>query len=254
VRAVAALARRSARSGSGRFLIEGPQGVRELIRYAAATVVDVYLTPDARARHAAIVSAAYAAGCFVHDVTDEVLAAMADAETPQGVLAVAQWEPPTLAAVLAGGPRLLVLLVEVRDPGNAGTVIRAADAAGADAVLVTGSSVDVLSPKVVRSTVGSLFHLPIVTGLDAAATLEALGEGGIRTFATQGAAPVRLPELDLSGPHAWVLGNEAHGLPEAIAAACDERVAIPIYGKAESLNVAMAATVCLYASATAQRR
>lgn len=254
MRAVAALARRSARFGSGRFLIEGPQGVRELIRYAAATVVDVYLTPDARARHAAIVSAAYAAGCFVHDVTDEVLAAMADAETPQGVLAVAQWEPPTFASVLAGGPRLLVLLVEVRDPGNAGTVIRAADAAGADAVLVTSNSVDVLSPKVVRSTAGSLFHLPVVTGLDARATLEALSAGGIRTFATQGEAPVRLPELDLSGPHAWVLGNEAHGLPEAIAAACDERVAVPIYGKAESLNVAMAATVCLYASATAPRR
>lgn len=163
MRGVAALARRSVRSDTGRFLVEGPQAVRELIRYAAPSVVDVYVTPDGRARHAEIYSAAYAAGCFVHDVTDEVLAAMADADTPQGMVAVAQQPVVGLADVLDGA-RLLVLLHEVRDPGNLGTVIRGADATGADAVLVTANSVDAFSPKVIRSGAGSHFHVPVVAG------------------------------------------------------------------------------------------
>ncbi|HPF79451.1 TrmH family RNA methyltransferase [Nostocoides australiense] len=252
MRAVAALARRSVRAGSGRFLVEGPQGVRELVRYAAPSVVDLYVTAAAAQRYAALVESASAAGVFVHSVSDEVLAAMADAETPQGMLAVAQQPEPTLADVLAASPRLLVLLQEVRDPGNLGTVIRAADASGADAVLVTDSSVDVFSPKVVRSTAGSLFHLPVVTGLDAEATLAEVASHGIRTLATEGEAALTLPHVDLAGRHCWVLGTEAQGLPDHLAAACAERVSIPIYGKAESLNLAMAATICLYASAAAQ--
>ncbi|MFN8098051.1 MAG: RNA methyltransferase [Dermatophilaceae bacterium] len=251
MRAVAALARRSARSAGGRFLVEGPQGVRELVRHAASSVVDLYVTVDGRARHPEIVETAYAAGCFVHDVTDDVLAAMADAENPQGMLAVAQWAPVALESVLAAAPRLLALLVEVRDPGNLGTVVRAADAVGADAVLVTRNSVDVTSPKVVRSTAGSLFHLPVVTGLDAEATVVALEARGIRTYATEGGAATRLPDVDLLTPHAWVMGTEATGLPPALAARCTDRISIPVHGLAESLNLAMAATICLYASATA---
>ena len=190
-----------------------------------------------------------AAHLWVHEVTPEVLAAMAETDAPQGVLAVVDTAAPALEDVLAAGPRLLVLLTHVRDPGNAGTVIRGADAAGADAVLVSAASVDVESPKVVRSTAGSLFHLPVVTGLDVAATLAALAAHGIRTCAADGAGTTLLPDADLTGPHCWVMGNEAWGLDEEVRAACDDVVRVPIHGRAESLNLAMAATVCLYASA-----
>lgn len=251
VRMVAALARRSARSGSGRFLVEGPAGCRELVRYAAEQVVDLYVTPAARERYPEIVEPAQAAGCYVHEATDEVLAAMADADTPQGLIAVARWRAPSLGEILDARPRLLVLLAQVRDPGNAGTVIRAADAAGADAVLLTANSVDVLSPKVVRSTAGSLFHLPVVAGLDTTATLARLRSASILTYAADGRARHTVEDVALTAAHAWVLGNESWGLPPEVAEACDDVVAIPMYGKAESLNLAMAATVCLFASARA---
>ncbi|WP_367616025.1 TrmH family RNA methyltransferase [Phycicoccus avicenniae] len=165
------------------------------------------------------------------------------------MLAVVDDDPASLDDVLARGPRLLVLLTHVRDPGNAGTVVRGADAAGADAVLVSAASVDVRSPKVVRSSAGSIFHLPVVTGLDVAASLDRLRSAGVRTLAADGAGTTLLPHADLSGPHCWVMGNEAWGLPEETRAACDDVVRVPIHGLAESLNLAMAATVCLYTSA-----
>ena len=175
VRSVRALSKRPVRERTGRFAVEGPQGVREAVRYAASRVRDVYLTTEALTRYADdIVEPARAAGLHVHEVTPEVLAAMAETDAPQGVLAVVDTATDDLGAVLDAGPRLLVLLTHVRDPGNAGTVIRGADAAGADAVLVSAASVDVHSPKVVRSTAGSLFHLPVVTGLDVTATLQRL--------------------------------------------------------------------------------
>lgn len=255
VRSVRALSKRPVRDRAGRFAVEGPQGVREAVRYAAPRVRDVYVTPDALERYADdIVAPARAAGLWVHEVTPEVLAAMSDTDAPQGVLAVVDTAPGHLDAVLDAGPRLLVLLTHVRDPGNAGTVIRGADAAGADAVLVSEGSVDVHSPKVVRSTAGSLFHLPVVTGLDVVATLERLREHGIRTYAADGSGPTLLPDADLAVPHCWVTGNEAWGLDAAVRAACDDVVRVPIHGRAESLNLAMAATVCLYASAGQQAR
>ncbi len=250
VRSVRALSKRPVRLRTGRFVVEGPQGVREAVRYAAARVRDVYLTPEALDRYADdIVEPARAAGLWVHEVTPEVLAAMAGTDAPQGVLAVVETAADDLDTVLDAGPRLLVLLAHVRDPGNAGTVIRGADAAGADAVLVSGASVDVHSPKVVRSTAGSLFHLPVVTGVDVVATIQRLREHGIRTLAADGRGGTLLPDADLSGPHCWVLGNEAWGLDTEVTDACDDVVRVPIHGRAESLNLAMAATVCLYASA-----
>jgi TrmH family RNA methyltransferase len=250
VRSVRALSKRPVRDRTGRFAVEGPQGVREAVRYAASRVRDVYLTPDAVERYADdIVEPARAAGLWVHEVTPEVLAAMAETDAPQGVLAVVDTATDDLATVLDAAPRLLVLLTHVRDPGNAGTVIRGADAAGADAVLVSEASVDVHSSKVVRSTAGSLFHLPVVTGLDVAATLQRLREHGIRTYAADGSGSTLLPAADLSVPHCWVMGNEAWGLAAEVREACDDVVRVPIHGRAESLNLAMAATVCLYASA-----
>lgn len=254
VRSVRALSRRSVRQRAGRFVVDGPQGVREAVRHAAGRVDDIYLTSEAQERHAQLVAAARATGIRLHEVSADVLAALVDTETPQGLVAVVRDERVELADVLALGPRLLVLLTHVRDPGNAGTVIRGADAAGADAVLVSTGSVDVTSPKVVRSTAGSLFHLPVVTGLDIAATLGTLRAHGIRTLAADGSGSTLLGDADLDHPHAWVMGNEAWGLPEEIRGACDEVVRVPIHGKAESLNLAMAATVCLYASAGVLRR
>jgi RNA methyltransferase, TrmH family len=252
VKAVRALSRRSVRLRTGRFLAEGPQSVREAVRHRPREVVDVYLTPPAAARHPEVVEEAAAACLPVHEVTDEVLAAMADTPAPQGLLAVCRAPEATLDDVLARRPRLLVLLSNVRDPGNAGTVIRGADAAGADAVLVSDSSVDVHAPKVVRSSAGSLFHLPVVTGLPVEGTIDRLRAAGVRVLAADGSGSTLLPDVDLRPAHAWVMGNEAWGLPEEVRERCDLVVRVPIHGLAESLNLAMAATVCLYASAGAR--
>ncbi len=252
VRSVRGLSRRSARERTDRFLVEGPQGVREAVRCAPELVLDVYATEGGTRACADVVDEAAAAGLHVHEVSDEVLAAMADTATPQGLLAVCRRPRAELTDVLAARPRLLVVLAHVRDPGNAGTVIRAADAAGADAVLVTDGSVDVLAPKVVRSTAGSLFHLPVVTGLPAAEVLDALGGAGVSRYAADGSGASTVAEVDRTGPHAWVLGNEAWGLEEDVRQRCDAVVRVPIHGRAESLNLAMAATVVLYASAAAQ--
>ena len=254
VRSVAALQKRPVRERTGRFAVEGPQGVREAVRHAPHRVRDLYVTREAADRYAAdIVAPARAADLWVHEVTPEVLAAMSDADAPQGMLAVVDDDPATLEDVLAAGPRLLVLLTHVRDPGNAGTVVRGADAAGADAVLVSSGSVDVRSPKVVRSTAGSSFHLPVVTGLDVPDALAAVRRAGLRVLAADGAGSTLLPDADLAGPHCWVMGNEAWGLPEDLRAQCDDVVRVPIHGLAESLNLAMAATVCLYTSAGVHR-
>ncbi len=174
---------------------------------------------------------------------------MADAQTPQGLLAVCRIPVADLDEVLAAGPRVVGVLAHVRDPGNAGTVIRAADAAGADAVIVSEGSVDAYAPKVVRSTAGSLFHLPVISGMPVATVVERMRAAGLTVLAADGAGEHTVDEVDLERPHAWLFGNEAWGLTEEDRALADEVVRVPIHGRAESLNLAMAATVCLYASA-----
>jgi TrmH family RNA methyltransferase len=234
--------------------LEGPQVVREVLAHRPELVTELYLTPDAFDRHAALVAAAQDAEVDVELATEAALSAMADTQTPQGVVAVARQAPVRLRDAVDADSRLVVLLDEVRDPGNAGTIIRAADAAGADAVIQTGSSVDPYNPKVVRATTGSLFHLRVVTGVSLEAAVEQVHDAGLAVLAADMAGDP-LPSLAdaLAAPTAWLFGNEAHGLSAVARALADRTVAVPIYGSAESLNLATAAAVCLYASAFAQR-
>lgn len=256
VKRVAGLAGRSARSRSGLMLVEGPQAVRELVVHRGGQVRDVYLTPRASAQHPDIVGAAEAVTRWVHEVTEEVARAMSS--DAQGVLAVAREQ-----AVADGAPRPgggpVVVLARAQDPGNAGTIIRTADAMGASRVVLTPGSVDVRNPKVVRASAGSVFHLPVATGVELPALVDSLHEGGTVVMGTSGQdgsldLTDLLDEVVLRGdgaltvPHAWVFGNEAQGLDPEEEDACDVLVRIPMSGPAESLNVSSAAAMCLFAS------
>lgn len=246
---MAKLAKRDARSKTGLFLLEGPQAVEEALRFRPELLADRYVTKDAAERHPALAEGA-------HLVTPQVLEAMADTVTPQGIIAVCRQFPVSVSDIVASGPRLVAVLEEVRDPGNAGTIIRAADAAGADAVVLTGRSVDLYNPKVVRATTGSIFHLPVaMTGVLADA-LGSLRASGLQVLA----ADIKGDDLlaarragVLAAPTAWLFGNEARGLDDEQLALADRAIAVPIYGQAESMNLATAASVCLYESAFAQR-
>ncbi len=276
VKRVHRLARRVGRERAGRFLAEGPQAVREAVAAHAVSgdVVDeLFATSAAADRHPELLGQAAAAGLTVTGATDAVMAAMTGTVSPQGLLAVCRTVDrpldPVLDAVLdpAALP-LVAVLAHVRDPGNAGTVVRAADAAGAAAVVLTDASVDVHNPKVVRSTAGSLFHLPLCQGASLPDVVAALRRRGLVVLAADGSGDVDLDDLLddaerdesalLRRPTAWVLGNEAWGLDDDARALADAVVRVPLRGGAESLNLAMAATVCLYGSAraltTAQRR
>lgn len=254
VRAVAKLTKRSARQETGLFLLEGPQAAREVLRYRPDTLVELFATPSAMERHADVREAAAEAGIDVVFTTEPVLDAMADTVTPQGIVAVARQSPTSLKDVFADSPRLIAICEEVRDPGNLGTIIRAADAAGADAVILTGRTVDPYNPKVVRSTTGSLFHLPIVVGIDLPDAIERAHAAGVRVIAADvGGEDFLAHRARLAEPTAWLFGNEARGLEEEALARADLALRLPIYGSAESLNLATAASVCLYESAFAQR-
>ncbi|HVN11644.1 MAG TPA: RNA methyltransferase [Kineosporiaceae bacterium] len=274
VRAVRRLSARSARSArrrEGGFVVEGPQAVTEaVVAHADALsagrrglLLAVYATADAAERHAGVLAVATAGGCPPRIATPEVLAAMGDTVTPQGLLAVCRLVDVPLSRVLGGPPRLVAVLAHVRDPGNAGTVLRAADAAGADGVVVTDASVDVHNPKAVRASAGSLFHLPVTTGVPLADAVTALRRAGLAVLAADVAGGEDLDHLQdaadrgagpLAGPVAWVFGNEAWGLPDEALGDVDAVVRVPVHGRAESLNLATAATVCLYATARAHRR
>jgi TrmH family RNA methyltransferase len=191
-------------------------------------------------------------------VSREVLGAMAETVTPQGLLGVAPLLDVDLSTALRGAPRLVAVLEAVSDPGNAGTVVRTADAAGADAVVLTDGSTDPHGGKCVRASAGSLWHLPVVSGPTVAATVEAARAAGLQILATSGRPDSDdLDELADEGvlerPTAWLLGNEAAGLSGPALASADRTVRVPIHGRAESLNLATAAALCLYASARAQR-
>jgi TrmH family RNA methyltransferase len=262
VTSVRRLAKRAFRARERRFVAEGPQAVREAVAAATAgtpgAVHDVFVTPDAAERHADLVAAARSAGLDVTVATVEVVGALSQTVTPQGVVAVCGFLDVSLESVLAASPRLVAVMAHVRDPGNAGTVLRAADAAGADAVVFTDASVDPYNSKCVRASAGSLWHLPVVVGVPSDALFPALRGAGLTVLAADGGGARDLDDAEdgglLDAPTAWVFGNEAWGLPAETVARCDEAVRVPIHGRAESLNLATAAAVTLYASARAHRR
>lgn len=253
---MAKLAKRDARSQTGLFLLEGPQAVSEALEYRPELLVDLFATPTALEKHAELARAASAAGLEVEFVTEHVLDAMADTVTPQGVIAVCRQFPTSIKDILAAEPKLIAVLEEVRDPGNAGTIIRAADAAGADAVILSGRSVDLYNPKVVRATTGSLFHVPVAVGAELVDVVARVKTAGLQVIAAdiKGADLLAARKAGaLAAPTAWVFGNEARGLSDEHYALADWVITVPIYGHAESMNLATAASVCLYESAFAQR-
>jgi TrmH family RNA methyltransferase len=180
-------------------------------------------------------------------VDDRALGSLSESVSPGGVVALCRYVDVPLAEALAGA-RLVAICADVRDPGNAGTVIRCADAAGADAVVLAGSSVDAYNAKTVRASAGSLFHLPVSVERSAEAAVRAAKDAGLTVLAADGAGETRLYDAP-AGPTAWLFGNEAWGLPADLADLADHRVAIPIHGRAESLNLSTAAALCLYESA-----
>jgi TrmH family RNA methyltransferase len=238
------LHRRPERSGRRCFLADGPKAVEGAL--GAGVVVEVFATADAAHQYADLL-----ADAPVTLVDDRAMGGLSDSVNPAGLVAVCRF----LDGELPPAPRLLSICADVRDPGNAGTVIRTSDAAGAEAVFLAGDSVDPYNPKTVRATVGSLFHLPVVLERDPAAAVRRAQAAGLTVLAADGGGEVDLFAADelLARPTAWLFGNEAWGLPEELAALADHRVSIPILGGAESLNLATAAAVCLYASARAQR-
>lgn len=258
IRDVARLRKRADRVESGLFLLEGPQSLREALTYRPETVFEIFATPTAWEKYADVRELAEGS---VHDielafVTEQVLDALADTVTPQGMVAVARQIPTALKDIFGPGVRLVAVCEEVRDPGNLGTIIRAADAAGADAVVLTGRTVDLFNSKVVRSTTGSLYHLPIAVGGDLADVVARARAAGLMTTAADVKGGDFLEARnsgELAKSRAWIFGNEARGLTDDALALCDDALRIPIFGHAESLNLATAASVCLYETAFAQR-
>ncbi|MFY2860472.1 TrmH family RNA methyltransferase [Mycobacterium sp. THU-M104] len=242
------LHRHVGRRRAGRFLAEGPH----LVQAAAARGLarEVFATEPAAQRHAALVDAL---DCPVHLVTERAAKALSDTVTPAGLIAVCELPETRIEDVLAARPRLVAVAVEISEPGNAGTLIRIADAMGAGAVLFGGRSVDPYNGKCLRASAGSVFSVPVVVAPDAHDALAALRGAGLQVLATALDGETRLDDADrvLSAATAWLFGPESQGLPAEFAAAADHRVCIPMAGGAESLNVAAAAAICLYQSARA---
>jgi RNA methyltransferase, TrmH family len=251
VAAAVKLHRLVARRRAARFLAEGPNLVEAAMR--RGLVSEVFVTEAALDRFASMLT-----GVPVHQVTEKAAKALSETVTPVGLVAVCTTPETSLRDVLVGSPRLVAVAAEISEPGNAGTIIRTADAMGADAVVFAGHSVDPYNGKCLRSSAGSIFSIPVATEIDAPAAVSELGAAGLQVLATSIDGDISLddPDLqaDLTQPTAWVFGSEAHGLPSELAESATHRVRIPMQGSAESLNVGSAAAICLYQSAQALSR
>jgi TrmH family RNA methyltransferase len=239
------------RRDSRLFIAEGPQSVREALG-RPGVVDELFLSTTATEICRDLVRSA---SVPVTLVTDDVLAAMGETQMPQGILAVCHWITRSIDEVLSPGTRMAVVVDGAGDPGNVGTIIRTAHAAGADGLVMTPDSVDPHNGKCVRATAGSLFHLPITTGADASEIAARAREIGLLLAVTSADGETGLYELVSRADRpaiAWVLGSEAHGVSDALREVADVTVSIPMFGAAESLNVGSAAAICLYADASAR--
>ena len=245
LRWVKSLAKKSARVESGRFFAEGSQSLKVLVRNQH-WLETVYVTEEFASQNAELL--AEIREDLIETVDELQIERMADATSPQGVMAICKL--PTEDAGISGQP--LIYLEQISDPGNLGTIIRTTDASGAGTILIGTGSVDAYSPKVVRSSAGSVFNVPIIQNVESEEALSQLRSLGYKLYA----ADMRgesFQEADCKQKHAWIFGNEAHGLSEPVLHSVDQTFSIPIYGKAESLNLSVAAGVVLYHSAFSQR-
>ncbi|OLT70949.1 TrmH family RNA methyltransferase [Mycobacteroides chelonae] len=242
------LHRPAARRRAGLFLAEGPNLVEAALRSGA--VERVFATEAATERFAGLLVDAP-----VRLVTERAAKALSDTVTPVGLVAECRSIATQWSRVAADSPRFVVVAVDVSEPGNAGTLIRVADAMGADAVVLADNSVDPFNGKSLRASAGSVFNVPVVPAGDAAVVAENFTARGGAVLATTLDGELSLDDADpvLAGPCAWIFGNEAHGLDSATAALATHRINIPMRGGAESLNLASAASICLYATARMHR-
>ena len=240
------LKKRAFRDEDRAFLAEGAQAVSEALE-EPGRVSALYCTDEVHP----LVARAREAGAEVVVVSEDVMGKLTSTVTPQGLVAVCSFLDQDLDA--AGNDGCVLVLHEVRDPGNAGTILRSADAAGASGVVFSSTSVDVYNPKAVRASAGSLFHLPVIREADTAGTIEALKSHGFRVLAMASDGHRDIYDVDLSEPVVFVFGNEAHGLPDEVVEVCHGTVKVPHAGRAESLNLAAAATVCLFEWARRRR-
>lgn len=233
------LSRRPVRAERRLFLADGPKAVEGALE--AGVVEEIFVVP--------VLAERYPAATVVEPRAMDLLS---DSVTPAGVVAVCRFLDVPQVEI---GGSLVAICADVRDPGNAGTVIRCADAAGAGGVVLAGESVDIYNPKTIRASVGSAFHVPVAIERDQGAAVRSAQAAGLTVLAADMEGETTIFDADdlLARPTAWLFGNEARGLPAELRAAADHVVSIPIFGRAESLNLATAAALCLYASARAQR-
>lgn len=242
--------RRSARSAEGAFVIDGPTLLRDALE-AGVPLDEVVAEPRCPEE---LLARAAAAGAVVRAVADGVLARVTDTATPQPVAAIGRFVEVSPAAATAVAGPLALVLVGVGDPGNAGTLLRSAEAAGAGAVLFCEGSADPYAPKCVRASAGSIFRVAVTRSAGARDALEWIASAGLGTVATVARGAQPYDEVDLAGPVALVLGNEAHGLPEQVGAQVVRSVTIPMVGRTESLNVGMAGTILCFESLRQRRQ
>ncbi len=249
--AAARLHRHVGRKRTGRFLAEGPNLVEAAL--AGGFARELFATESAATRFATLLAGA---DVPVHKVTERAAKALSDTVTPVGLVAVCESRAVKVEDVIAARPGSVVVGVGISEPGNAGTLIRLADALGAGAVVLAGHSVDPYNAKCLRASAGSAFTVPVIVEPDPAAVIGTLREAGLQVLATttDGETSLDDAEPSLSKPTVWLFGSESHGLPSDVAALADRRITIPMQGRAESLNVAAAAAICLYLSARAQRQ
>jgi len=245
VRSLRQLHDRAARAAAGRFLIDGVRLVEAALA-ADAPLEQLLVAPGAASpRLAALVEAARARGIRIVEVAPHVLEAISEVESPQGVVAVVRRSTAPLEEVLGRRDLLLLVVDRVQDPGNLGTMIRTADGAGAHAVALTPGTVDATNPKAARATMGSLFHLPVAE-METQRLLAALRDARVRLLAADVAGTVSAREADWTRPLAVAVGSEAEGLAPPWREAAAQVVRIPLVGRADSLNVAVAAAILLY--------